>query len=98
VRARFILRRYRSARAFNRRRRLRPTVVVSGGVLRGVRIRLRRGRRIYASRRLRRLSGRHRIKVPKRRAARRARYRLTLVGRDDIGRRVIARAVVRFSR
>ena len=97
ARVRFFLRSLRSARVFNRLRRLRVSLDASAPISK-VRLALTRGRRTYAFARFRSLTNQRRVTVPKRRPVRPGRYRLVLTARDSLGRTIRTTAVIRFSR
>jgi hypothetical protein len=88
----------RSARAANRRRYLRISLVAEGARVRAVRIRLMRGRRTYARGGLSSLQGRRRVRLRRLRRIVPGLYRLSVTGRDPSGTPVRARATVRFTR
>jgi hypothetical protein len=95
VRARLVIARQRVRRSTLRRRRaLVVPLRLTTGVLRGVRVSLRRGSRTVASRRLARLSGRTHVRVPLRRIPAAGTYRLVVRGVTAAGAPVSASATV----
>lgn len=99
VRVRFRLRKYRSSRVFNRFRRIRLSLRVRGGSLHNARFWLAApGNKVFASRRVKHLTGAKRIRIPKRRSVRAGTYVLLLTATDGAGRPVSKAARVRFRR
>ena len=98
ARLRLVRPRRSSARAANRRPRLRLTVAAEGGQLRDLRLRLSRRGRTFARGRIASLSGRRTVRVRRVRRIVPGRYRLAATARTAAGELLRAVATVRYAR